>query len=118
MRTITRGLWLVSMHLSPGVADVAVLNAEHHVGVGAAAGGLLEQSAALQRGRHARLPLVTRTPRLAEASGLLPPFAGGPVPYHLVWPVATQKVLSGPSSSHSEMFVRRLAWLWLTMCCR
>lgn len=53
MRTITWraavGLCLVCMHLSPGVADVAVLNAEHHVGAGAAAGGLLEQAAALQR---------------------------------------------------------------------
>lgn len=40
---------VVCMCLSLCVPDVAVLNAEHHIGAGAAAGALLEQTAALQR---------------------------------------------------------------------
>ncbi len=39
----------VCVCLSPGVADVAVLDAQHDVGAGAAAGALLKQTAALQR---------------------------------------------------------------------
>ncbi len=56
--------------LSLGVADVTVLDAEHNVGAGAAAGALLEQTAALQRRRHAGDRLVAHTPRLTEAVNL------------------------------------------------
>lgn len=38
----------------PAVTDVAVLDTQHDVGAGAAAGALLQQAAALQRRRHAR----------------------------------------------------------------
>lgn len=57
----------VCVHLSLGVADVAVLDAQHSVAAGAAAGGLLEQAAALQRRRHAGQRPVAHAPRLAEA---------------------------------------------------
>lgn len=62
--------------LSLGVADVAVLDAQHHVGAGAAAGALLEQAAALQRRRHARHRPVAHAPRLAEAVDVPLPGAG------------------------------------------
>lgn len=74
--------------LSLRVAD-AVLYAQHGVGAGAAAGGLLEQAAALQRRRHATERLVAHAPRLAEAVHLLLPRAGRPVPHHLLRPGTT-----------------------------
>lgn len=76
----------VCVCLSPGVASVAVLDAQHHVGAGAAAGGLLEQAAALQRRRHAGQRRVAHAPRLAEAVHVPLPAAGRPVPHHLLWP--------------------------------
>lgn len=62
--------------LSPSVADVAVLDAQHDEGAGAAAGALLEQTAALQRRRHAGQRPVGHAPRLAEAVGVLLAAAG------------------------------------------
>lgn len=67
---------VVCVFLSLGVADVAVLDAQHYVGAGAAAGALLEQTAALQRRRHAGQRLVAHTPRLTEAVDMPLPGAG------------------------------------------
>lgn len=106
---------LVRMRLSLGVADVAVLDAQHHVGAGAAAGALLEQAAALQRRRHAGQRLVA--PRLAEAVDVLLPCAGRPVPNHLLWPGVTQKGCLLCIALFSEYLETFLRCLWLTMCC-
>lgn len=71
-----RPVLCVCVCLSPGVADVAVLDTQNNVGAGTAAGALLEQTAALQRGRHAGQRLVAYAPRLAEAVDVTLPDAG------------------------------------------
>lgn len=76
--------------LSPGVAG-AVLDAQHDVGAGAAAGALLQQTATLQRRRHAGQRLFAHAPRLAEAVDVPLASASRPVPDHLLWPVKKQK---------------------------
>lgn len=58
------------VHLSLGVAG-AVLDAQHDVQAGAAAGALLQQTATLQRRHHAGQCPVAHTPRLTEAVDLL-----------------------------------------------
>lgn len=73
--------------LSPGVADVAVLDAQNDVGAGAAARMLLQEAvAAVKRRRQAALRLPAWAPGLAEALGVALPPAGGAVPQHLVRP--------------------------------
>lgn len=76
----------IPVRLSLGVVDVAVLDAEHDVGAGAAAGGLLIQGAALQRRGHPRHRPVADSPRLAVAVKVPLTPAGGPVPHHLLRP--------------------------------
>lgn len=73
--------------LSPGVADVAVLDAQNSVRAGAPASVLLEEVAAtMQRCRHAILGLVTKTPGLAEALCVPLPANGRAMPQHLLRP--------------------------------
>lgn len=73
--------------LSPGVADVAVLDAQNDVGAGAAARLLLQEAAAAVKRRHqASLRLLAWAPGLAEALGVALPPAGGAVPQHLLRP--------------------------------
>lgn len=79
------------MCLSPGLLHVAVLHTQHDVGAGAAAGGLLEQTAALQRGRHAAQRAVAHAPCLTVAVDVPLTGAAGAVPHHLLWPGTKQK---------------------------
>lgn len=86
---------LRSVRLSLAVTDVAVLNAQHDVGAGAAAGALVEEAAAVtQQRRHASLLLVACAPRLTEALHVSLPGAGGAMPHHLLWPGVKQNVVT------------------------
>ncbi|KAA8579643.1 hypothetical protein FQN60_006736 [Etheostoma spectabile] len=60
---------------------------QHDVGVGAAAGALLEQAAALQRRRHAAQRPLAHAPHLAVAVSMRLPAAGRPVDYWKTVPV-------------------------------
>lgn len=85
----------VCVCLSLGVADVAVLDAQHNVGAGAAAGALLQQVAALQGRRHAAQRPVADAPRLAEVVDVALTLVGRPVPHHLLWPGMKHKNVLG-----------------------
>lgn len=69
-----------------GLRHVAVLDAQHDVGTGAAAGGLLEELASLQRRGQACHRTVSGPPRLTVVIRLSVTPATGPMPDHLLWP--------------------------------
>lgn len=78
--------WRFMTLSSPAVTDVAVLNTQHNVGAGAAAGALLQQAAALQRRRHACHHPFPDTPCLAVVVDVPLTPVVRPMPYHLLWP--------------------------------
>ena len=74
-----------------GVGDVAVLDAEDDVGVGAAAGALLGERAALQGGRQAGHRAVARPPRLAVVVRLPVALGARAMPHHLIRPAEGER---------------------------
>lgn len=89
--------------LSLGAPCVAVLDAEHDVGAGAAAGALLEKMAAVLQGRgHACQHLLTHTPRLTEVVHLTVPFGGGAMPQLLLRPVVVREDVPAIEGVHGH----------------
>lgn len=74
-----------------GLYHVAVLDAQHDEWAGAAAGGLLEELASLQRWGQACHCTVSGPPRLTVVIRLPVTPAAGPVPDHLLWPAGQRK---------------------------
>ena len=90
--TVCNTVWVFGIDvcvcgLSAGLANIAVLHTQHHVGAGAAAGFLPEDPLpSAQRGGLAPRALVTQPPRLAVALHLPLPPTGGAMPQHLLRP--------------------------------
>lgn len=76
------------------MCDIAVLDTQHNVVVGAAAWGLVEELAGLQRGRHARHGTVTGPPRLTVVVRLAMAPAARAVPDHFLWPCTVPEDIS------------------------
>lgn len=69
-----------------GLRGEGVLDAEHDVGAGAAAGRLLQEVAALERGRQARHRVVAHPPRFTVVVRLPVALFVGAMPDHLLRP--------------------------------
>lgn len=74
-----------------GRGHEGVLDAEHDVGARAAAGGLLQEVAALQRGCQTRHGAVASTPRFAVVLHLPVALTARPVPDHFLRPKGEQQ---------------------------
>lgn len=100
-----------------GLRGEGVLDAEHDVGAGAAAGRLLQEVAALERRRQARHRAVAHPPRFTVVVRLPVALFVGAVPDHLLWPGRGRGGVSAVDSFMEQKISRRRKRRKLTMRC-